>query len=318
MLFYMDGASIDLEWLLSGDAVLRGLVSRDLLDEDGAMDHVPDQPRIKELVREVQQWPWPPLTSHRSAGHPFHKLAFLAELGLDLGATEAASLREMIEATMADGLPRLPTRTPERYGGSGRTEMAWALCDAPLLLYSLSRCYPSFDGRQGAASLAAMARENGMPCRVSPELGSWRGPGRKDDPCPLATLYTLRALRQLQAEEGTARVLTESLLDLWERSRERHPYMFYMGTDFRKLKLPFVWYDVLSVADTLSHCPWVHGDGRFLDMLSVIGSKRDENGRYTPESIWTSWKGWDFAQKTEPSRWVTFVVKRLHRRAGNV
>jgi len=118
--------------------------------------------------------------------------------------------------------------------------------------------------------------------------------------------------------EAHARMISEVLLSLWRDSWERHPYMFYMGTDFRKLKLPFVWYDIMSVADTLSNCPWVRQDPRFRDMLSIIASKPDENGWYTPESIWTSWKGWDFAQKKEPSRWLTFYVERLQRRAKGV
>ena len=44
----------------------------------------------------------------------------------------------------------------------------------------------------------------------------------------------------------------ECLLSLWENSREAHPYMFFMGTDFRKLKVPYIWYDLLHVADVLS------------------------------------------------------------------
>lgn len=38
-----------------------------------------------------------------------------------------------------------------------------------------------------------------------------------------------------------------SLNTLWENSLNDHPYIFYMGTDFRKLKLPFIWYDILHV-----------------------------------------------------------------------
>ena len=40
-------------------------------------------------------------------------------------------------------------------------------------------------------------------------------------------------------------------MDLWQNSREKHPYQFYMGTDFRKVKAPLVWYDILHVADVL-------------------------------------------------------------------
>ena len=35
--------------------------------------------------------------------------------------------------------------------------------------------------------------------------------------------------------------------------------MFFMGTDFRKLKVPLVWYDLLHVLDVLSSFPWLKG-----------------------------------------------------------
>ncbi|MCG7844868.1 MAG: hypothetical protein MIO90_05500 [Methanomassiliicoccales archaeon] len=309
----------DRDWLLEGDKVLEHLVRRDLMGEVVDDMELLADPRIKALVNEVADWPWPAITSHKTAGHPLHKFAFLAELKIDLEDRVGKKLSNDLKATLVDGLPRLPTKTPERYGGSGRTELAWSLCDTPLLLYSMSRCFPSFDGSEGLITLSKMSRGSGMPCIVSPELGKFRGPGRKDDPCPLANLYTLRALMQIGPErsEGLARTITESLLSLWKESRERHPYMFFMGTDFRKLKLPFVWYDILSVADALSHCGWVHRDDRFLEMLSVIDAKKNGDGRFKAESVWTSWKGWDFDQKKEPSRWVTFVVERLHRRVEN-
>jgi len=308
----------NLDWLLEGDAVLQHLINRDLLDDEPDDVAALQDPRLQRIVKEVSSWPWPAITGHKTADHPLHKFAFLADLGIDVEKALGPDLLASLEGTLVNGLPRLPTKTPERFGGSGRTELAWSLCDTPLLLYSLSKCYPSFDGKEGLRTLSTMNRENGMPCVVSPELGKFRGPGRKDDPCPLANLYTLKAITQIDLEghEGMAKVITDELLTLWQASRERHPYMFYMGTDFRKLKLPFVWYDVLSVTEALSHCPWAHRDPRFLNMLAVIDSKRIDDRRFKAESIWTAWKDWDFGQKKEPSRWVTFTVERLDRRVG--
>lgn len=307
---------LDIEWLLSGDKVLSALVRRDLLDDSSQVPDVLEDVRIRTLINEISEWPWPPCVSHKSAGHPIHKFAFMAGIGLDLTSSEALSLINNIVDGMDKGLPRITVNIPEHYGGTGRPTSGWALCDAPLILYSMSKCFPLLDLGPGMSRLNELSRESGMPCVVSQELGKFRGPGRKDDPCPIASLYTLKAARSIEPDENEllARTISASLLHLWESSRERHPYMFFMGTDFRKLKLPFVWYDILSVADALSECPWVHGDHRFRDMLSVIESKCDEQGRFTPESIWTSWKGWDFDQKKEPSRWVTFVVERIHRK----
>jgi hypothetical protein len=87
-----------------------------------------------------------------------------------------------------------------------------------------------------------------------------------------------------------------------------------MGIDFSKLKAPFIWYDILHVADILSQYEWVRKDSRFLEMIELIHSKADANGLYTPESEWKAWKCWDFGQKKAPSSWLTFLVNRIDKR----
>ena len=93
--------------------------------------------------------------------------------------------------------------------------------------------------------------------------------------------------------------------------------MFYMGTDFRKLKVPFVWYDLLHVLDVLPRFSWLAQDERLLDMLALLKSKADALGHFTPESIWTAWKDWGFCQKRVPSRWLTLSAWRIIRRIEN-
>ena len=87
--------------------------------------------------------------------------------------------------------------------------------------------------------------------------------------------------------------------------------MFYMGTDFCKLKVPFVWYDLLHVLDVLSQFAWVREDERFLNMFNLMVSKADQQGRFSLESVWTAWKDWEFGQKKEPSRWLTLLAWRV-------
>jgi len=89
----------------------------------------------------------------------------------------------------------------------------------------------------------------------------------------------------------------ECLLNLWDKSQELHSYMFFMGDDFRKLKVPFIWYDILHVADILSQYESAVNDSRFIDMLQVINSKAHGNGLFAPESEWKTWKEWDFTTK---------------------
>jgi hypothetical protein len=67
----------------------------------------------------------------------------------------------------------------------------------------------------------------------------------------------------------------------------------------------------LHVLDVLSHFEWARKDQRFSQMLRVIESKADGDGRFTPESIWSAWKDWDFSQKKVPSQGLTFFVQRI-------
>lgn len=104
------------------------------------------------------------------------------------------------------------------------------------------------------------------------------------------------------------------LLGHWQHQGQRKLYMFGIGTDFRKLKYPFVWYNILHVVEVLSRFPFIHGDLRFRDMVETITAQADEAGRYRPNSMYMTWKGWEFSDKKSPSPWLTFLVNRILRR----
>jgi len=128
----------------------------------------------------------------------------------------------------------------------------------------------------------------------------------------------LKALSTQDSEEYRSVIQNgiNSLLYLWEKSQTEHPYLFKMGTDFRKLKAPFIWFDILHTAEVLSHFHYARSDNRFLSMLDVLRSKMDLEGYLSSESIWTKWKGWEFCQKAEPSRWITLSVYCILKRVG--
>lgn len=317
-----------IDWLLDGPPWVRYRTRLDLLDlpesdptvaadRAGMLAH----PLVSALVRGLAGWPGEVISSHKSAGQAYHRLTFLADLGLRATDPGMPVIIERIMKYQSDqGAFTLSSRIPVAYGGTGQEIWAWALCDAPVTLYALLRIGLGSDPRVERAvdHLAGLARANGFPCAVSPELGSWRGPGRKDDPCPYATLAAVKALALASGgpESDAVRQGAACLLDLWEQSHQRHPYMFYMGTDFRKLKAPFVWYDLLHVLDVLTSLPWLHGDPRLNAMLDTLTSYADAGGRFTAGSIWKAWDGWDFGQKKQPSPWITLLAWRILRRAG--
>jgi hypothetical protein len=335
-----------IQWLLKSDEPwtrYRTLVN--LLDwpEDdpgvqAARAEMLAHPQVQALITEAAAWPGYALKRHNDAGHPIYKFSTLADFGVK---ANDPGMQSGIEAVMAhqspEGAFQTPMNIPETRGGTGEDTWMWMLCDAPTLLYALLAMGLGDDelcpeqgpepvegpaeGRVQRAvdHLVGLVDDNGWRCIVAPEF-KFRGPGRKDDPCPMVNVYALKALAQVPRllDSPATRTGAEMLLWHWEHQSERKIYLFGIGTDFRKLKYPFVWYDILHVVDVLSRFPFVHADPRFQEMVETVTAQADEKGRYTASSMYRAWKGWSFADKKNPSPWLTFlvlrVIKRINRR----
>jgi hypothetical protein len=315
-----------IDWLLSGPPYVERATRSGLLGERTSAKlrdvhrRMVASPEVRALVKELHGWPVGPLSSHKSAGHAIHKLTFLADLGL---TREDPGIEGIARRVMAHVSPEGPFQVVgvigPAYGGTGKESWGWALCDAPLLVYALEKFGGGAEPAVGEAreSLTRLVRDNGWPCAGCAELGNWRGPGRKSDPCPYANLAMLKALSAApKQDEAAARRGTEMILSQWAERRDNHAYMFYMGTDFCKPKAPMVWYDIVHVLHVLAEFPWTRPDPRLLDMARHLDAWFDEMGRITPASVWKAWEGWEFAQKKEPSRWVTLLAQTALQHVG--
>ena len=313
------------EWLLQGEPWVKYNTLKELLGKSENAPEVRDarkamiaHPLVKALQDEVSEWPWYPLKRHNDANHPLHKLAILSDFGI---SSDDPGINHSIEKIVVDqsleGAFQIDMLIPTRFGGSGKPEKLWMACDAPVTLNSLLKMgLHNHEGVQNAIQhLASLVCEKGVLCTgANPKF---RGPGRKDDPCPYATLLTTKALTHIPEFKSEALKGAEMLLSHWEHQKERKLYLFGIGTDFKKLKYPFVWYDILHVADVLSRIDAVRNDERLRELIDTIISKQDVNGRFTPESVWMAFKNWDFGQKKTPSFWMTFLVARIVKRIYN-
>jgi hypothetical protein len=206
----------------------------------------------------------------------------------------------------------------QAFGGTGEDQWTWILCDAPTLLYALLAMGLGADPRvrRAVRHLAGLVDENGWRCVAAPDLGKFRGPGRKGDPCPIANLLALKALARTPdwRDSPATHIGAETLLRHWQQRGQIKPYLFGIGTDFVKLKYPFIWYDILHMAEVLSLFPFARADERFREMVAAVTAQADAEARYTAGSMYQAWKAWSFADKKRPSPWLTFLVERIRRR----
>jgi hypothetical protein len=282
-------------------------------------------PQVRTLIDQAATWPGFALKRHNDAKHPIYALSTLADFGL---RASDPGISPIVEAVMAhqseEGAFQTKLRLYKRFGGLDGEYWTWMACDAPTLLYALLAfgLTPDEDERiqRAVDHLAGLAEENGWRCKAAPELGDFKGPGKREDPCPIANVYALKALSQSPEliDSPATRAGAEALLWHWGPDCERKVYLFGLGAFFRRLKYPFVWYDILHVVDVLSRFPFVHDDSRFQEMAVTLAAQADGAGRYTAASMYRAWKGWSFADKKTPSPWLTFLALRIQKRGRNV
>lgn len=201
----IESSSILIDWLLElNEPWTQYRVRRDLLgqaEEDpevalaraAMLGHL----QVQELIARAASWPGAALRRHNDASHPLYALSVLADFGL---RQDDPGMNLAVESLMAhqspDGAFQTLLNIPTAFGGTGQDQWAWILCDAPTLLYVLLAAGLDQDRRVQSAvqHLLASFRDNGFPCAAASELGRFRGPGRKSDPCPVANLYALKAL----------------------------------------------------------------------------------------------------------------------------
>jgi len=309
--------SISEPWLQY--AIRLNLLSENKEDLFDLKQEVLKDKKILSYLSDITNFHNAIVRNHKDPDLSINKLLFLLDIGLETDIPEIESaVKQIMSHKDKNGVYQSMTNIPPHYGGKGEDTFGWCLCDAPLLLMALLKAKVDYQQhiKQGVEHLLSLYKGQGFPCSVSEEHGTFRGPGRKDDCCPFATLIMLKLLSEIDEYQNSDIVKggIEVILSLWENSLERHPYMFYMGTDFRKLKAPAMWYDLVSVTDLLSKHDFVKTDSRFCEMLDLIKGKQDADGMFIPESVYQKFKGWDFGQKKTVSPYLSYLCIRLLKR----
>lgn len=254
------------------------------------------------------------LKRHNDAGHPLNILLFL----VDNGITRSDGLEELygnIIKNQLDDAFTVLLNIGVNYGGTGEPVKSWMSCDLPLITYvaiKLNNNKIEDVHRKAINKILNLQDEGKWKCRSCENLGKFRGPGKKNDECPIATLnilklLTLTATKDFITEKQTA---IKILLNLWNERKIRKPYLFAMGTDFLKMKYPLIWYDILNLLSVLSKYPHATKTKEYREIFAILKDNVSKN-EFRPQSVYQFWKNYDFGQKKGNSEYIEKIYREI-------
>jgi hypothetical protein len=294
------------DWLLEGPAWLKYATEAQLLDLEPDVRPALEDSAIKALVRRLKdnQAGIPAIKAGRvhytDTGKAYWDLFLLADIGLkiqDLGLEDEAE--GIFRFQTADGAFVIPPNVKDNY-----------LCMSAILVSSLARLGYRDDPRvikYMRTALKDQVTGGGWDC-YNDGMGYLEA-------CPMDNLNILMLLGQYEEYRDSPGLngATDLLLHHWEDGA--HLYGFGIGKRFRSLQYPAVKYGVLRVLDVLSLFPHAVDSRGFISMLDHVRGKARE-GKYYAEITNGAYAGFDFDQQEQPSRWLTFLVNRIEKRAG--
>ncbi len=303
-----------INWLLEGPAWLKYAVETQLLDSTPSVQPVLEDDGIRKLISRLrdEKVGIPAIKTgavkFSETGNAYWDLFFLADIGLcvdDLG------LHEEIKDFFTLQLPDATFITEENHEPN-------YFCVSAIFLSSVARIGYKHDPRVRKYIqhfLDTQRLDGGWHCEEK------RAPGNElenTESCPMDNLNILMMLGQYDEYRNDPRFdgAIDLLLHHWDRRTERlRLYEFGIGPRYRKIEYPSVKYGVMRVIEALSQFPHAARDERFNDMLDFVRS-RSSHGRYSSESTFDAYSDFDFGHAGTPSRWLTFILKRIEKRAG--
>jgi prenyltransferase beta subunit len=279
-----------MEWLLAGEPWVVYRTLTDLLDKDEednvvvtAKTAIPQHPFIQNIFgglnkegywgtpKDIHTW-WPKKNT------TFWILPMLADFGFTIEDKRIARACEYVFST------QLP------FGGFGWDPPTQSYdCHSAIIMESLARLGLVEDSRLQIAYDWLVKRQRldgGFWCKNTGQVG---GPREKEPSCAMATMFVLGALAQnskLRNSEITKKGV-DFLFNCWKNRRKMRyaGHDSQIGTDWDKVKYPFTDYKILKSLDALSKFECAKQRLQESEMVDLLLSKRDEKGRFTPESI---------------------------------
>jgi hypothetical protein len=310
-----------LSWLLTSQPWIRYRTLTDLMGKSADDPEVQDtkqallnHPNVQALIEQTAEWFPTSITRHNVPTLSHYKLRMLTDFGLTKDDPGLADIIDKATAHTENQMPAarqtLPEQGKERKKRDPQADEWHAMpCDAPILLYSLLRV--GVNTPQVQQSIETLAKRWHTPQGWFCDFFFVRGMFKKlQIGCPMAGLMALEVFSQVpELKESEAARNAYAPLK-YHRDSGKSLYYFGRSKKFWTFKYPFVWYNALYLADVLARFDFLKEEELVRKLVNWIEQSQDDQGRFTPTSMFMPYKGWDFANKKEPSPWITFLCCR--------
>lgn len=315
-------------WLLESNPWTKYRTLIDLLDKSPrtktvrqAKLELHDLQQIQSLIADTSEWMPIAVTRFNDPKNDYYKLRVLADFGFkarDQGISAiVAKATKHIDQGMFAVRGALPERTKkgEKFEKPPLDFDEWhaSPCNSPLITYSLL----SMGVNRANVKLSIdrlveeWSTEKGWFCHFHFVDGLHK---KLQVGCQMAGLMALEVF-SLLPEYKESKYAKNAYFPLrFHRDYGKTMYYFGRSKKFWTMKYPFVWYNALYLAEVLTRFQFLKGDELIEELIEWIERSQNNEGRFTPTSMYMIFKGWDFANKKEPSPWITFLCCRILKR----
>lgn len=304
-----------LNWLMESNSWTKYGVLKNILDikdqEElkSAKRDLLNEPNVQKIILELNEWYPDSYTRHNDPKISHYKLMLLAEFGLTIDDPGIKEIIDKVKLNMDNDLYAMKQSLPER---GGDLPVGWyALpCDSPIILYSLLLMGDRSSETLKAVDILAEKWKDptGWFCNFFFVKGQFK---KLNASCPMAGLMALQvfSLVDKYKESKSAENAFNSLV--FHKDLKKNLYFFGRSKKFWTFKYPFVWYNAFYMAYTVSRFKQFKNSDLFNELREWICKSLDENGYIKATSMFRIYKEWDFANKKDPSPWLTYLANRI-------
>ncbi len=312
-------------WLLNSNPWTKHKTLTDLLDYPEsdpkvleAKNEILNYPMIIDLAYQANEWMPTAIARNNDPKINYFKLKMLADFGLIYTDLQLTGTLEKATQHIIDNMFAIRGQTPERpkrgekFQKPDPTANVWhvAPCNSPVITSALIGL--KYSSKQLDMAIDELNKrwliEDSWFCNFFFVESQYK---KLHVGCPMAGIVALEVFSQVPELKESVAAKNAFMPLNFHKEFGKTLYYFGRSKKFHTLKYPFVWYNALYMADILSRFEFLKNEPVVCDLINWILECQDQEGKFRPTSVFMNFKGWDFANKKEPSPWITYLCCRI-------